>query len=185
MLVASDTYDKGVWVRVCTCGTYQHPNGVEYICHDDLVNIVANGRSRLTKFRHFFTGWPVYKYHPDVDGGALDVIGQIIDVNHDDSSLFVIVSLTDSGIEVVNNGLKFLSPVWDCRVVGNAWHPYNLVSVGLTDKPVLTTGEALANSCTDLMDFYLRGDGTGQNVIDDARKKGQSVATAITQLLRR
>jgi phage I-like protein len=114
------------------------------------------------KVRRWLFGVPVYRRHPDLADHSPGVVtdnqasdrsqhGMITGLEARADGLYGRVALNSAGQAAVENDkLKYLSPFWWCRVGGQQGSatvvtPARLISAGLTDRPNITGGEALAN----------------------------------------
>jgi len=116
------------------------------------------------RIKRFVQGVPIFKQHPDLGTHSPEVLSNGADQDKNTYGVFGDLEvrgdgfygrpiLTDAGrVAVENEGLKFLSPFWRGRVVGETpnkfkiFSPDVLLSAGLTKYPNIKGGETLANA---------------------------------------
>ena len=125
---------------------------------------LANGFNSLWgRMKRAIASVPLFDGHPDLtridpnqSGGSRQPetpVGSINRLEARDNGLYAQVALFPSGQALANDGKKFISPFWwtaeaetrgDLKVV----RPFELISGGLTSRPNIQGGEALANTQT-------------------------------------
>ena len=109
---------------------------------EEAAALVTSFNSLWGRAARMFAPVPIFAGHPDVDPEAYKNhgrLGEIVALNEAAGGVTLDVEWTDEG--VAHNSLpddqrrRKPSPVWKCRKVGDAIHPYHLLSVGLTNTP--------------------------------------------------
>lgn len=181
-------YQDG-FTRICTTGDYPHTRGVQRVTTADLDCIVKQTESLFGKIVRYVRGWPVYRYHPDIDETYNDktVYGTISDLVRIGNSLYCKIALTSDGARVVaEQGLRWLSPCWECVRTQGYLRPRKLLSIGLTDAPNITTGSPISNSkpVVRLVSACFSPRRTAREIIADCRRKNVPADDLVTKLLR-
>jgi phage I-like protein len=125
--------------------------------------MVRKFKSLWGKVKRFVTGVPIYKRHPDLASVTPGVVTEALANDKSAYGMFADLEARDDGfygrpvmsqagkVAIENEGLKFLSPFWWALPVGTTQNgypivsPIELISAGLTDRPNIPGGEALAN----------------------------------------
>ena len=170
------TEEKG-WVRVCPYGdqlkrrTVRTPDGrlvsetyMQRITMPCAEEMARKANSLWGKIRRFRVGIPIYRGHPDIHKHSpntvalmnqeMEELGSFAEIEAREDGLYAKPILNQAGrIACENEGLKWLSPFWWVRVLDATANPpivepHELISVGMTDCPNLTGGDALANETT-------------------------------------
>lgn len=132
-------------VLVVPFGEFPHPDGPT-----QAVNAATAGKIVAAIRRAISAGkaaLPIYQGHPD-DGEDIpddsNVYGSIIDAEVRPASVAFSCEFKPEGIALVRNGKRFFSPHWLANVARNIAYPFELLSIGLTDRPVIPVA-AIAN----------------------------------------
>lgn len=127
-------------------GRHPHPDG-----YDQDINPAAAGKMVAAIRRGLASGkdaLPIFNSHPDLGSAAPadpSAYGTIVDAAVGRNAVSFVCDLTRDGIALVRGGKKFFSPHWLARVAGNVVHPFEVLSIGLTDRPVIPVA-AIANA---------------------------------------
>lgn len=138
----SDTVRR--WLKV-PFGQHPHPSGcVQELSAGSSGKIVAAIRTALANGR---APLPVYNGHPD-DGESVPLdaqrYGSVVDAEVQGDCLAFLCDLTQDGLDLVHRGRNLFSPHWMARLAKNLATPFELLSIGLTDRPVMPVA-AIAN----------------------------------------
>lgn len=169
----SNEIDEQGWCKLCPYGdsrkvTMTQDGAVRtYIQRLDKEGAVAlaNGfNSFWGRLKRAVASVPLYHGHPDmarivpdqVSGqkGAEMPVGSINRLEARDNGLYAQVALFPDGQALANEGEKWISPFWwtvekEKRGVIPVVQPVELISGGLTSRPNIEGGDALANTQTD------------------------------------
>jgi hypothetical protein len=125
--------------------------------------MVRKFNSLLGKLKRFVVGVPIYKRHPDLTKITPNAVATSLANDASEYGMFAALEAREDGfygqpvitpagkIAIENEGLKFLSPHWWALPIGKTSNgypimsPIELISAGLTDRPNIPGGEALAN----------------------------------------
>jgi Mu-like prophage I protein len=176
--------------------------------------MVQKFNSAWSKLKRFVVGVPIFKRHPDLSTVTPGVVsealandkteyGQFADLQAREDGFYGKPVITAAGrVAIENEGLKFLSPFWWAQAVGKTQNgfpivsPIELISAGLTDRPNIPGGEALANErramqhkqmkdkLIKLLGFFgiaLANEATDEQ-IDGAIKQAEAAAGKVTAL---
>jgi phage I-like protein len=116
------------------------------------------------RLKRFVRGLPIYKRHPDLQDHAPGTVianalandktpcGMFAQLEARDDGFYGKPVVTEAGqLAIENEGLKWLSPFWWVKLAGETSNgtpitrPTELISAGLTDRPNIQGGQALAN----------------------------------------
>lgn len=149
-------------VRTPSGGT-QHEIYVQRLDKPSAEAMVKNFNSLLGKLKRFVVGVPIYKRHPDLQAITPNAVSAALANDKSEYGMFAALEAREDGfygqpvitpagrVAIENEGLKFLSPHWWAMQVGKTRNgypivsPFELISAGLTDRPNIPGGEALAN----------------------------------------
>lgn len=118
--------------------------------------------SKVGRMLRFQRGIPIFRRHPDLSKHSPETVtlenqgdayprGYFSELAVRDDGFWGRVVLGDEGEDVIaNEGLKYLSPLWLVRPIGQEGdskvvEPFKLLSAGLTDRPNIPGGDPLAN----------------------------------------
>lgn len=167
------------WARV-PYGEWPHELGLQRFSRAEAEEMVGYFRNTWNRIKRAITGLPIYRGHPDwpdvlrkqrealaneAERRALDLrisemeqrwpdkreYGSIADMEAREDAFYLKPVLTPAGAALVNEGgLKYFSPHWLAKVLGQAngkpiYGPAFLLSIGLTDRPNIA-GTSLVNS---------------------------------------
>lgn len=125
--------------------------------------MVRKFNSPWGKLKRFVRGLPIYKRHPDLQEHAPGTISHALANDKTACGMFAELEAREDGFygkpvvsesgqtAIENEGLKWLSPFWWAKPAGKTrngtpiMRPTELISAGLTDRPNIQGGEALAN----------------------------------------
>ncbi len=142
------------WALIAPYGQHPHADGLQIFERDDADHIVRHFKSLWGRIKRVVTGIPLYKGHPDHPAFAnvhkdKREYGQWADLEARDDGLWGRPVVSAAGADLIEGGLKYLSPNWRALpVLANGkptWRPRILDSVGLTDRPNIP-GRSLTNS---------------------------------------
>lgn len=150
------TVAQDEWLRI-PYGEYPHQLGfLERLTREAAENMVTINNTFRNRLANAFGGVPIYKGHPDDRHFAAQhtddsAYGWIKELEARDDGFYFRPEWTDAGMELLANArYKYFSPRWDLVVVGqeagrNVVEPVELLSVGLTNRPVIKVAP-LANA---------------------------------------
>lgn len=173
--LANDQMTEDGWVLLAPYGEHRHErrilaNGVEavqvftQVIDAEAVHALANQIDGLWgKLRRFRRTIPIYARHPDLRDKVVNALAQETDrTEHGgitgaritERGLEVRPALNDLGTRAAEqDGLKYFSPFWWTTPLAEQptggplrVRPTSLISVGLTDRPQIHGGDALANA---------------------------------------
>jgi hypothetical protein len=163
------------WVRIAPYGDSikeretRQPDGsvraerfVQRFTPEAGAEMARRGNSLWGKIRRFRVGVPIYRRHPDLAKHSPNTVqaapsgpqaehGVFADLDARADGLYGRPVLTAAGQHAIENeGMKYLSPFWWTKKLGEEngatiVEPVELISAGLTDRPNIAGGEALAN----------------------------------------
>lgn len=126
-------------------GEFPHPDGPT-----QAVNAATAGKIVATLRRAIAAGkaaLPIFNGHPD-DGDEAPadskVYGTVVDADVRADGIAFACEFKPDGITLVRSGKRFFSPHWLASVVKKSAYPFELLSIGLTDRPVIPVA-AIAN----------------------------------------
>lgn len=125
--------------------------------------MVRRFKSLWGRAKRFVLGLPIFKHHPDLNDHSPQTVaglandkreyGMFSDLEAREDGLYGRPVMSKAGQEAIENEkLKYLSPFWWAKAVGETANkikvvsPFELISAGLTDRPNISGGEALANA---------------------------------------
>ena len=167
-------------------GTEQTQTFIQRLSRNAAEAMVSDSRSltsRAGRAFRFLRGIPIYRRHPDLakhspetvtleNQGDASARGYFAELDVRDDGFYGRVVVSESGEDVIaNEGLKWLSPLWLVRKIGDEGtsavvEPFKLLSAGLTDRPNISGGDALAN----------QGDPAGRTVTATTMNRTQILA---------
>lgn len=143
------------WAQIAPYGSWPHAQGMQIFQHEDAAAIVARFKSVWGRIKRAVVGLPLYRGHPDHPAFAnvhkdKTEYGQWADLEARGDGLWGRPILSKSGADLVDGGLRWLSPNWRAAMTGLAngrpvYRPRILDSVGLTDRPNIP-GPSLTNT---------------------------------------
>ena len=143
------------WAMIAPYGSWPHAEGMQVFDRKDAGMIVDRFKSVWGRIKRAVVGLPLYKGHPDHVAFAnihkdKTEYGQWADLEARSDGLWGRPVLSSAGADLVQGGLRWLSPNWRAAMVGLAngrpvYRPRILDSVGLTDRPNIP-GPSLTNS---------------------------------------
>lgn len=119
-------------------GQWPHPDGTTM-----QVNAATAGKLYRALRAIVSVGKPgpiIYNGHPDADGAPPDdpaEYGRVQDAVVEPNALALVCSLNAGGLALVRSGKRWFSPHWLNMVKDKISNPFELLSVGLTDQPVI------------------------------------------------
>lgn len=133
--------------------------------------LAAKANSLWGKIKRFRVGIPIYRGHPDLGQHSPLVVGAYRSAKVEELGVLAELSAREDGlygrpvlhragqVAVENDGLKWFSPFWWVRIVGQDGdktivEPHELISAGLTARPNINGGDALTNQ-QDIMNREL------------------------------
>ncbi len=162
------------WVRISPYGDHikermtRQPDGtsrrevfVQRVDRAAAEAIVAKSKTLFGRIKRFFVGIPIFRGHPDLATHSPSTVTELAN-DGQSHGMFAELAAREDGLygrpvvtpagqaAIENEGLKFLSPFWWVKIVGEAngvpiVSPIELISAGLTRTPNIRGGEALAN----------------------------------------
>jgi hypothetical protein len=146
--------DQSDWFQVAPYG--QHPNrvGLQVFTKAEADAMVASFNSLAAKVGRLFRGAPVYAGHPDVDPGRWPDsrrLGKITTLEARNDGLYAQAAWNSLGADNNAQGFYvFPSPRWLCEKAGKSLRPVELISVGLTNTPnISSSAPVTANDAAD------------------------------------
>ena len=148
-----------------TDGTETTQTFVQRLSRASAEAMVSDSKSLLSRAGRavrFLRGIPIFRRHPDLAKHAPETVtlenqgdatprGYFSELDARDDGFYGRVVVSADGEDVIaNEGLKWLSPLWLVRKIGDQGQdaivePFRLLSAGLTDRPNISGGDALAN----------------------------------------
>jgi len=130
------------WEQVTPWGNFPNEKGLQRVTPVQGRALVAAFNAQAEKSGNSFRGVPIYIGHPDVDPRVYTDhrrIGKIKDLSVRADGLYALVAWNDLGTKNKEEGYAvYPSAVWAFkRVGGGVIEPFELVSVGMTNVPVI------------------------------------------------
>lgn len=139
---------------------------IQRLTLENATEIAAKANSIWGKLRRFRLGVQIFRGHPDLAKHSPQVVGADRNAPEEELGLLSELEAREDGLygrpvlnsagrmACENEGLKWFSPFWWVRVVGQEGdatvvEPHELISAGLTDRPNIQGGDALANQQTE------------------------------------
>lgn len=142
------------WAQIAPYGTWPHTEGLQIFERADAEQIVSRFKSVWGRIKRAVVGLPLYKGHPDHKAFAnthtdKTQYGQWSDLEARDDGLWGRPVISAAGADLIEGGLRYLSPNWRAAMTGLAngrpvYRPRILDSVGLTACPNIP-GHSLTN----------------------------------------
>lgn len=177
------TVDEAGWTKI-PYGLWRHSMGWQQFGKEEAIAICNAFTSIMGRIKRAIVGLPVFKGHPDEPGMAAEFpdkheYGQVSEMKAMDDGLAIRQVLSNAGADLVRSGLKFISPRWDAKPIGEkddatVWSPYKMLSIGLVKRPNIPNASLVNHSSTpDIMNkkdlielFKLAADATDEQVRD-------------------
>lgn len=137
-------------------GDFMHSDGIQRFTRDAGRKIQSSFNSLRSRAARAFGGLPFYVGHPDhpafADRHTDDTsYGWIMEIDSSGNEFRFRTKWSDAGRDIIGNArYKYFSPHWAATEIGNengvpVWEPYELISVGFTNRPVIPVSP-LANA---------------------------------------
>lgn len=142
------------WARV-PYGEHPHDQGLQRFTKADAEEMVGYFKNAWNRLKRVVSGLNIYKGHPDHPAFAnvhkdKASYGTVADMEARDDGLYLKPVVTPEGEALINSGLKYFSPHWLAKKVGEhggkpIFAPVFMKSIGLTATPNIG-GTSLVNS---------------------------------------
>jgi hypothetical protein len=142
--------------------TVEHTGAVQRFGRTEADKIVASFKGTFAKLKRAVTGgtadMPIYEGHPDEPSFAanghdnLEVYGHVTDLEARADGLYGLVNWASGANALLSSGKLFFSPRWLMRAdtAGQVWHPFRLLSFGLTPTPAIFGNAANAEPTNNM-----------------------------------